>query len=210
MRLQNSFEQTAALMAATLITLVASAATADGWFDESSIRGYDYTGPYAQFGVSVGQINYDDVGPFNVDSDASGGFTIAGGYRFLPWLAADANFTFLAGDDNVEVGNIEGDSQIFAFTFGPKIYPLGLLETEAIPHYIQPYGLIGIGGGEGEIDGPGSANVDDDSFVARFILGFDVWATDHVGFFVEGGGLVAEEDSVDGVGVFTFGGQYRF
>ena len=49
-----------------------------------------------------------------------------------------------------------------------------------------------------------------DSFVARFILCFDVWATDHVGFFVEGGGLVAEEDSVEGVGVFTFGAQYGF
>ena len=35
-------------------------------FDESKIRGYDYTGAYGQFGVSVGEINFDDS-----SSDAS-------------------------------------------------------------------------------------------------------------------------------------------
>ena len=46
--------------------------------------------------------------------------------------------------------------------------------------------------------------------MARFILGFDFWFTDHIGAFVEGGGFATSEDDVDGVGVFTVGGQYRF
>jgi len=187
-----------------------ASAQSGGWFDEDSIRGYDYTGAYGQFGVAVGRVDFDDLGGSNVDSDASGGFTITGGYRFLPWLSAEGNFTFLGGDDNVEVGPFDGDTEAFAFTFGPKIYPLGLIETDAIPDYIQPYGLIGIGGGEIEIDGPGGSSAEQDSFIARFIIGFDVWATDHLGFFVEGGGLAVEDDAVDGAGIFTVGGQYRF
>lgn len=176
------------------------------YFDEKSVQGYDYTGPYAQFGVSIGRVDFDG----NVDSDASGGFTMTGGYRVLPWLAVEGNFTFLGGEDNVELGSFEGDTEAWAFTFGPKIYPLALLELGDIPHTIQPYGLIGIGGGEIEVDGRNGFVSEDDSFVARFILGVDFWATDHVGFFVEGGGFAIEEDDVDGAGIFTVGGQYRF
>ncbi|MBY0400179.1 porin family protein [Myxococcota bacterium] len=180
-----------------------NAATAQ-LFQESKIRGYDYKGAYGQFGASVGEINFDDS-----SSDASGGFTMTGGYRFLPWLSAEANFTYLGGGD-VEVGNFDaGEGEFFAFTFGPKVYPLGLLKVEEIPHFVQPYALIGIGGGEFDIDGPAGVH-DESAFVARFLLGFDVWATDHIGFFVEGGGHAASEDDVEGVGLFTVGGQYRF
>jgi hypothetical protein len=108
----------------------------------------------------------------------------------------------LGGQDNAD----DEDSQFFAFTFGPKIYPLGLIDVEEIPDTIQPYAFIGIGGGEGEIDGADARS----SFVARFILGIDVWATDNVGFFVEGGGLAADDDDIDGAGVFSVGAQYRF
>lgn len=188
----------------------AGPADAEKLFDESAIRGYDYTGPYAQFGISVGRVDFDDVGPFDVDSEASGGFNLGGGYRFLPWLAADGNFTFLGGEDNVEIGNTDADSQYFAFTFGPKFFPLGLGDVESIPHFVQPYALIAIGGGEGEIDGPGNGEIEESFFVARFILGFDLWFTDHWGGFMEGGGHVVDEDDVDGVGIFTFGAQYRF
>jgi hypothetical protein len=175
-------------------------------FDEKSIRGYEYTGPYAQFGVSIGRIDFDG----SADSDASGGFTMTGGYRLRPWLSAEANFTFLGGNDNVELGSFEGDTEAWAFTFGPKIYPFALIEVDALPHTIQPYGLIAIGGGEVEIDGRRGTVFEEDSFVARFIIGFDIWATDNIGLFVEGGGFAVEEDSVDGAGIFTVGGQYRF
>lgn len=190
----------AALAALVVLPIAASA----GVFDESQIRGYDYTGAYGQFGVSVGEIDFEDS-----SSDASGGFTMTGGYRFLPWLSAEGNFTYLGGGD-VEVNGFDvGEAEFFAFTFGPKIYPLGFVKVDAIPHFFQPYALVGLGGGEFDIDGR-SGYHDKGSFIARFILGFDVWATDHIGFFVEGGGHAASEDDVDGVGLFTIGGQYRF
>lgn len=193
------------------ILLAPGLAAAEGkWFDESSIRGYEYTGPYMQLGAAIGRIDFDDRGSRNVDNDASGGFILTGGYRVLPWLAAEGNFTFLGGEQNVEVGNIDRDSHFFAFTFGPKVYPLGAFETDAIPHFLQPYGLVQIGGGEIEVDGSGGTGFDRGTFVARFLLGFDVWASDHVGFFVEGGGHVIEDGRADGAGIFTVGGQYRF
>lgn len=192
------------LLSALVLFLAPQLATAGGLFDAKSIRGYDYTGVYGQFGVSVGEINFD-----HSDSDTSGGFTIGGGYRALPWLAADANFSYLGGG-NVDAGSFNvGDGSFFAFTFGPKFYPLGLFKTDVVPDFIQPYGTIGIGGGEFDIDGHSGFH-DRSSFIARFILGVDFWATDHFGFFVEGGGHAASEDDVQGVGLFTFGGQYRF
>jgi len=198
-------------LVAGLLLAPTSAVAGAKWFDASSIRGYEYTGPYAQLGVSIGRIDFDDRGPFfDVDNDASGGFTLTGGYRVLPWLSAEGHFTFLGGEQNVEIGNVDRDSHFFAFTFGPKVYPLGALETDAIPHFLQPYGLVQIGGGEIEVAGRGNAGFEEGTFVARFIVGFDLWASDHVGFFVEGGGHVIEDDRADGAGIFTVGGQYRF
>jgi hypothetical protein len=171
---------------------------------QKSVRGYEYEGAYARFGVAIGQIDFDGN---NVDNNASGGFTMTGGYRFLPWISGEANFTYLGGG-SVEVGRFDlGDGSFFAFTFGPKFYPLGALRVEEIPDAIQPYGLIQIGGGRFDID---NTNFDESAFIARFIIGFDVWATDNLGFFVEGGGHATDQDDVDGVGIFTVGGQYRF
>lgn len=184
--------------------LAHAAAAQDRYFDDESSQGYEYEGPYGQFGVAVGQIDFDGA---NIDNNASGGFTLTAGYRALPWLSAEANFTYLAGGDVEFRNNDIGDGEFWAFTFGPKFYPLGAFETDAIPEFVQPYGLIAIGGGEFEID---DTSFDESAFVARFILGFDVWATDHLGFFVEGGGHATDEDDVDGVGIFTVGGQYRF
>jgi hypothetical protein len=185
-----------------LLVGTAAPAAAEQLFS-NNIRGNEYTGPYAQFGVAVGRIDFDG----NVDSDASGGFTMTGGYRMLPWLSGEANFTFLGGGD-VEIGNNNvGDGQFFAFTFGPKFYPLAALGADGVPKFFQPYGLVGIGGGRFEID---DTDYEESAFIARFIVGADVWATDHFGFFVEGGGHVTDEDDVDGVGIFTLGGQYRF
>ncbi len=185
--------------------LAAGAASAQSVFNESAIRGYDWTGFYAQAGFAVGEINFD--GP--LDSDASGGVTLSAGYRVFPWLSAEGNFTYMGGGD-VELNNGAdlGEGSFFAFTFGPKFYPLGAFAPDAIPHFIQPYGLVGIGGGEFDIED--STFDDESSFIARFILGIDLWATDNFGFFVEGGGHAASEDDVDGVGVFSMGGQFRF
>ena len=192
-------------LVAAMLFLVAGPITAQSnLFNESKIRGYDYVGPYGQFGVAIGQINFDNS---NIENDVSGGFTLGGGYRFLPWLAADANFTFLAGDVERDGSSGDFDGEAFGFTFGPKIYPLALAKVNGIPNYIQPYGTIGIGGGEAEID---DTSFEEDYFLARFILGVDVWMTDHVGLFVEGGGFATSEDDLEGAGIFTFGGQFRF
>jgi len=192
------------LMAALFLFTVQPIAARAQTFDESKIRGYDYTGAYGQFGVAIGQINFDDS---DIENDVSGGFTLGGGYRFLPWLAADANFTFLAGDVEIDGSSKDFDGQAFGFTFGPKIYPLGLAKVEEIPDFIQPYATIGIGGGEAEID---DTSFEEDYFLARFILGVDVWATDHFGLFVEGGGFATSDNDIEGAGIFTVGGQYRF
>lgn len=195
----------AGLLAIALIVLMAGPVAAQsGVFNEREIRGYDYTGPYAQFGVSIGEINFDVRG---FDNDVAGGFTLGGGYRVLPWLAVDGNFSYLAGEAEFNPSGRDFDVEAWGFTFGPKIYPLGFAKVEAVPHFIQPYALIGIGGGEAEID---DSSVEEDYFLARFILGIDLWATDHFGVFVEGGGFATSEDDIEGAGIFTLGGQYRF
>ena len=194
----------ATLAMAVLFLGAGPAAAQSGLFNESKIRGYDYTGAYGQFGVSIGQINFDDS---DVENDVAGGFTLGGGYRFLPWLAADGNFTYMAGEVEIDGFGGDFDAEAWGFTFGPKFYPLGLAKVEGIPNFIQPYGTIGIGGGEAEID---DSDVEEDYFLARFILGVDVWMTNNVGLFVEGGGFATSEDDVEGFGIFSVGGQYRF
>ncbi len=193
-----------ALATALLLLGAGTAAAQSNLFNESKTRGYDYTGFYGQFGVSIGQINFDDS---DVENDVAGGFTLGGGYRFLPWLAADGNFTYMAGEVEIDGFGGDFDAEAWGFTFGPKFYPLGLAKVEGIPHFIQPYGTIGIGGGEAEID---DSDVEEDYFLARFILGVDVWMTDNVGLFVEGGGFATSEDDIEGFGIFSVGGQYRF
>lgn len=205
-RNENLLFACAGLASALLFLAAGPIAAQSGAFNEAKTRGYDYTGPYAQFGVAIGQINFDND---NLENDVSGGFTLGGGYRFLPWLAADANFTFLAGDVDVDGFGGDFDGQAYGFTFGPKIYPLGFAKVEGIPHFLQPYATIGIGGGEAEVELNGS-DFEEDYFLARFILGVDVWATDHFGLFVEGGGFATSEDDIEGAGIFTVGGQYRF
>ena len=186
---------------AALVIVAAAPASAQGRAQSGS--GFeDYIGPYAQFAFSIGRIDFDNP----IDSDASGGFGLTGGYRALPWLSAEAHFQFLGGQDNAEVGFVDRDSHFWVFTFGPKVYPLALVGDTGIPNTIQPYGLIGIGGGEAEIDG----GDDESTFVGRFILGVDVWIDEQIGVFVEGGGFAAEDDDIDGAGVFSVGGQVRF
>lgn len=182
----------ASLMAALFILAVQP--TAARAQSSGGIRGYDYKGVYGQVGAAVGEIHARGD-----SDDASGGFTLGGGYRMLPWLAADANFTFLGNSDD----------EFFAFTFGPKVYPLGAIKMDALPETFQPYALVGIGGAQFDTDGRRGVN-DKGTFIARMILGADFWLTDHIGVFVEGGGHAASQNHVDGVGVFTLGGQYRF
>ena len=203
-----------AALAILFVAATASAQSDDSWGSTepaaptSSSRsssgdgeGYDYTGPYVQGGFSIGRIDWDG----NADSDASGGFLLGGGYRILPWLAIDGQFQFMGGQENVDIGP-DRDSEFFAFTVGPKVFPLGFFEIEDIPETIQPYASINLGGGEADIEG----GREDGVFVARFILGVDWWVTESLGVFVEGGGYAASGGLVDGVGTFNLGASWRF
>lgn len=179
-------------------------------YDDRSVRGYDYVGPYAQLGVTIGVIDFD--GSPNIDVEAGGGVSITGGFRFLSWLSGEANFTYVGGGD-AEIGNTEiGEAEFFAFTFGPKFFPFAAIQQDVIPEFVQPYALVAIGGGEFEIDARNrfGGDVEESTFIARFIFGTDFWITDHIGAYVEGGYHAAADDDIDGAGVFTFGGQYRF
>jgi opacity protein-like surface antigen len=193
------------LLIVILGVAVATEGLAQTRSSSDGVQGYDYKGPYAQFGVSIGQIDFDPPG--NIDNNASGGFNLTGGYRALPWISGEFNFTYLGGG-SVEAGSRDiGNGSFFAFTFGPKVYPLGAFPVEQFPEIVQPYATIQIGGGEFHVE---NSSFDRSAFMARFILGFDVWITDHIGAFVEGGGFATDQDNVDGVGIFTVGGQYRF
>lgn len=184
----------ASLMAALFFLAVQPTAARAQSSSGSGARGYDYTGVYLQAGAAVGEVHARGD-----SDDAAGGFTLGGGYRMLPWLAGEANFTFLGNSDD----------EFFAFTAGPKFYPLGAFKVEGLPDTFQPYALVGIGGAQFDTDGNRGVN-DKGTFIVRMILGADFWLTDHIGVFVEGGGHAATQNHVDGAGVFTLGGQYRF
>lgn len=177
-----------ALAAALFIALGAGPSLAQG----ASVD--DLTGPYAGFGFSIGETNGDDGAG---DSEVQGGFNLRGGYRLNEWIAGEAAFIF--------VSDAKDDVDYFSFTFGPKIYPLGLLAEPILPKQIQPYTTIAIGGGEYILD-----DTRESTFIARFMFGFDYWLTGNIGAWMEGGYHVSDEDSVEGTGIFAVGGQYRF
>lgn len=191
--------------AALLFLLADPVAAQSDPASDSGTDGSDYAGFYGQLGIDLGAINFD-----HSTSNASGGVSVTGGYRFLPWLAAEGNFTYMGGGDVERHGDNVGKADFYAFTLGAKLYPLSLSDAEVERDLgsAQPYASIGIGGGRFDA---GDSTIDaEGSFVARFLLGFDIWATDHIGFFVEGGGYAASEEDVEGVGLLSFGGQYRF
>ncbi len=188
---------------AVIVSLgLAFCTTADAkGLDGKPVRGYDdYTGPYAQFGISIGRTDGKDS---DDSTKAQGGFNLTGGYRVLPWLSGEANFIFMRG----KLDRGSDQANYFSFTFGPKIYPVAFLEEQPIPEQFQPYMIVAIGGGQYEVE---DTSFDKSTFIARFIWGVDWWLTDQLGAFVEGGYHAASQKDIDGTGVFTFGAQYRF
>lgn len=169
--------------------LVAGAVSA-----QETVQGYDHVGPYAAFGFSIGETNGDDGVD---DSKVQGGFNLRGGYRVNEWVAGEADFIF--------VSDASDDVDFFTFTFGPKFFPLGFFETDAVPDALQPYLTIAIGGGQYVLDDDREG-----TFIARIVPGFDYWIDDHLGLWVEGGYYISAEDFVQGTGIFSVGAQYRF
>jgi len=202
------------------VLILAASPSFAGSLLDANARGYDFTGPYFQFGGSAGALDLDkELGQknpgFDLENESAGGFTITGGFRATPWLSGEANLSWLGGgeiEDKQPRGSnrIDTRSSAYAFTFGPKVYPLGLIDNAPAPMF-QPYALVGLGGGEFNIDTRRrfGKNVQRSSFVARFLFGFDVWVTDNIGLYTEGGYHVWDDDAIDGVGVWSIGGQFR-
>lgn len=153
-------------------------------------------GLYVQGGFVVSKTNTGG-------GDANLGFDITGGYRFLPWLGADADF-YWAGRDQGAVS-----SRIWAITFNGKIYPMGLLSPKSFDAF-QPYAVFGMGGGGGGVkNGPSTG-----TFIFRMGAGLDWLMTDNFGLYSDvslhatpgfkGGG------NGGATGVFQLGAKFTF
>jgi opacity protein-like surface antigen len=118
-------------------------------------------GPYAQLGFAIVKTNFDAL-------DARLGFAIDGGYRFNDWLGADIDFVFAAREQN----GIKGRN--VAFTINGKFYPIGLLSPDTLDA-LQPYVVLGMGGGSSFVKDGGSTG----TFIFRIGAGTEYFITDH-------------------------------
>lgn len=129
----------AALVLAALVALAVSTAHAGSW------TGNDYvnTGGYLVIG---GLTAFDD---FQLNAappiGASLGFVIKGGYRFLPYLAAEVEGDFLSGFDAVVQTPAGSGVAPFALTVDG-----GAVTANALAYFplgrIQPHAIVGLGG----------------------------------------------------------------
>lgn len=192
---------TTAFAVAALIGTGASVATAD-----------DGLGPYVRGGVALGWANVDDdfVGA-TVSNGTNAGFDIAGGFRFMPALAAEAEFYYVTGGD-VEVNGVTvplAETNAYAFTANLKAYPLMFAADDATG-LLQPYVTVGIGGGSGEVTNVGPFSGSEGTFLARFGGGLDLMFTDNIGAYADGAYYITTKDVIGGVGVISFGGILKF
>lgn len=161
---------TGALTALLVALPLAGAQAAEG---ENKAKGTKYEaakGIYAQGGFVVAKTNY------NVSQlDSNLGFVFAGGYRITEWVAADAEF-YWAGREQ------DGGAKTrqFGVTFNGKIYPIGLISPKTLDS-LQPYGVIGMGGGNWRVK-DGAKN---GTFIFRLGAGLDWMLTDHLGLYTD-------------------------
>jgi hypothetical protein len=246
-----------------LAAMICAFVTAD-----AQAQDYDWTGFYTTVGFSVAFPDLDlvdtvahvplignpgwtlgDLNGFSEQSDSSNvyGGAISGGYRFFPWLAAEAEFQYLAGGEwemtvgwDLEpkstfgsYGTLKGDFSLMTFLASAKVYPMALLARDAIPERIQPYVVVGIGGGLNTLDNvrgntdtrPGGnfnqtmlaienyvqdAEGSEGAFIARFGGGVDLMLNEGWGAYVDGGYFTNNRDYLEGYGAVRVGVIYRF
>lgn len=181
----------------------------------SSAQAAEGLGPYVRGGVALGWANVDDdfVGAA-VSNSVNAGFNIAGGFRFMPALAAEAEFYYVTGGDVQVFGaTVPGaETNAYAFTANLKLYPLMLTSDDATG-FLQPYATVGIGGGSGELKTSGFGAQfagSEGTFLARFGAGLDLMFTDHIGAYGDGAYYITTKDVIGGVGVISFGGILKF
>jgi opacity protein-like surface antigen len=176
------------------------------WADDEGL------GPYVRGGVTLGWANVDDdfVGA-SVSNGVNAGFNIAGGYRFMPALAGEIEFFYITGGD-VEVNGATvpfAETNAYAFTANIKAYPLMFAADDATG-LLQPYLVVGIGGGSGEVTNVGVFSGSEGTFLARFGGGLDLMLTNNLGVFADGSYYVTTKDVIGGIGTISFGGIVKF
>ncbi len=160
-------------------------------------------GAYVQGGFAASQTNFDTA---TIQIDPLLGFTVAQGYRFSSWLAADVEFFWAKRSQG------SGEAKQFALTLNGKIYPVALFGSDALDA-LQPYVVTGLGGGRTESAGPGGGNGPQQStFVFRLGAGVDWWMADAFGLYGEGSMLVTPgtKDWLTSGGGLTGLGQVGF
>ena len=188
---------------------------------------YNRLGPYLGLGASYyvenfgsGEYHVENGGPVNVDFEDTWGFNARGGWRFLPWLAAEGVYEYASNfranlsratpgrPGGGDVGTAKAPSN--TFTVNAKgILPLGR---------VQPYLSGGIGFVNVRIRSISTSQRDFDDvsrsqtdFAGRVAAGSDVFITEHIGLFVEGSYLMPI-DKLQQFNYFGvhFGGKYAF
>lgn len=179
-----------------LILLAPIVLASPAWGQDGAAQAdYARSGPYAA-ALGVGAIEtFDHTGPF--DFSDGGGFNIRGGWRFLPRLAAEMQFEYVAGFSDqgidIDIWNLMWNAKAFLLT-----------------DRWQPYALFGLGVAEANADGPGGS-IDDHDFAIRVGGGLDFYVNEHVALTVESAWIKPTDDIKD-VNYVTIGGgiQYRF
>ena len=179
------------------------AQAADG---ENKAKGTKYEavkGVYAQGGFAVSKNN----GFFGnaAGSQPNLGFAIAGGYRINEWLGTDVEFYWAGREQNTGV-----KSRQFGLTFNGKFYPFGLFSPDFLDSF-QPYGVVGMGGGNAKYNDFGKTG----TFIFRLGAGIDWLLTENLALYTDVSlhatpGLKFNGFSGGATGVYQLGAKFNF
>jgi opacity protein-like surface antigen len=175
--------------------------TRNGFYVGGNIAGAWYTDLKDDTKDQLAAIGYS----LNVDLESPIGFGLKAGYRFLPFLSAEAQFQWFSNAD-IDFGDFDGANvETLLYTAN--------LKAHILTGRLQPFVLAGVG--LMHIDQKDKLNLGfgkkTEDFAARFAGGLDVHFTEHIGAVLEGG-YVLPTGSVDGYKFvyWSVGLQYRF
>jgi opacity protein-like surface antigen len=165
------------LIVVILFSVILTGCTSTGWAPPQNDEQYAREGVYAQVGGGYAIENFDL--PSGVDADDS--LILSGrlGYRFNPNFAGEVLFEYL-DEFELDVSGLGslGDINGWALSANAKIFPL--------TGRVQPYGLLGFGWLDAEIDLGPLGSEDDSDTMARFGGGVDFYMTQDLFVNVEG------------------------
>lgn len=192
-----------ALSSGLLLSLPAPAFAQDysrpGFYAGVGVLGGSYTAVDSELEDALRYLGY----LVDVDTDATVGFELYGGYRFHPNLALEAEFELLPETD-IDVSGVGkiADLESWTLTANGKFFPL--------TGPVQPFVLLGLGVMDAEVNvGPFSDEAT--GFATRFGGGVDLYATENI-VFSAGVDYVLPTGDVEDLDYVSYGGgfQYRF